>query len=439
MEYKKGNSFLIKSWPRAFLHIDADAFFASCEQALNPNLKGLPVITGAERGIVSAASYEAKDLGIGRGIPLWEVRKICPDAIILPSDYESYSLISTRMFDIMRRFVPVVEEYSIDEGFADLTGMRRPLHCSYHEIGRRIKEQIEVELGITVSVGIAPTKSLAKIAANIQKPSGLTVVPGSLIENLLEKTPINKVWGFGESTTSYLKRFGIKTAYDFTLKSKYWVKQHLNKTGLEIWNELRGQAVYDIADEKHEKYKSISKTKTFTPPSTQRNYLLGQMIRNLESACIKARRHNLVSDRLVIYLRQQNFQSSGIEIKLDRASNSSLLMTSSLKKAFKQIWAPGTPYRSTGVVLSNLKADNKIQESLFTDKVKVIKMEQLTNVIDIINNKFGKHTLHQASSLSVNFTSRGNREAKSSKWQNLLKGENYRQHLYIPRWSIKAN
>jgi len=439
MEYKKGNNFLIKSWPRAFLHIDADAFFASCEQALNPNLKGLPVITGAERGIVSAASYEAKDLGIQRGVPLWEVKKICPDAIILPSDYESYSLISTRMFDIMRRFVPTVEEYSIDEGFADLTGMRRPLHRSYHEIGRLIKEQIETELGITVSVGIAPTKSLAKLAANIQKPSGLTVVPGNLIENLLIKIPINKVWGFGESTSSYLKKFGIKTAYDFTLKSKSWVKQHLNKTGLEIWKELRGQAVYDIENNVHSEYKSISKTKTFTPPSSNRDYILAQLIRNLESACIKARRHSLVSDKLIIYLRQQNFQSTGIEIKLDRANNSSLLMTNALKKAFRQIWSPGSLYRSTGVVLSNLKADNQIQESLFTDKAKVIKMEQLTNVIDIINNKFGKHTLHQASSLSVNFNSRGDREAKSSKWQGLFKGENYRQHLYIPRWSIKVN
>lgn len=343
------------------------------------------------------------------------------------------------MFSIMRRFVPIVEEYSIDEAFSDLTGMRRPLNCSYHEIGRRIKEQIETDLGITVSIGIAPTKSLAKLAANLQKPSGLTVVPGRLIENLLQKIPLNKIWGFGESTTNYLKKFGLKTAYDFTLKDKNWVKQHLNKTGLEIWKELRGEMIYEISNETHEKYKSISKTKTFTPPSNKRDYILGQLIRNLESACIKARRHNLVSNKLIIYLRQQNFQSFGVEIKLDKTTNSSLLITPSLKKVFKKVWQPNIMYRSTGVILSNLKANNKIQESLFTDKIKVIKMEQLTNVIDIINNKFGKHTLHQAASLQVNFTSRGNGEAKSNKWTELLKGENYRQHIYLPRWSIKAN
>jgi DNA polymerase IV len=439
MEYKKGNNFLIKPWPRAWLHLDADAFFASCEQALNPTLKGKPVITGAERGIVSAASYEAKDLGIGRGIPLWEVKKICPDAVILPSDYESYSLISTRMFGIMRRFVPIVEEYSIDEAFADLTGMRRPLHCSYHEIGRRIKEQIETELGITVSVGIAPTKSLAKIAANLQKPSGLTVIPGQLIENLLQQTSLNKVWGFGDSTTNYLSKLGLSTAYDFAIKNKSWVNQHMNKSGLEIWNELRGHSVYDINTEKKHKYKSISKMKTFTPSSSSYNYLLGQIIRNLESACIKARRHGLVSKRLVVYLREQNFKSIGLEVKLDRATNSALLITPILKKAFKKIYQLGTTYRTTGVVMNFLQTDNNVQESLFSDKVKITKMELLTNVVDIVNNKFGKHTLHQAASLPINQTSRGNRERKSEKWKELFKGENYRQHLYLPRWSIKVN
>jgi DNA polymerase-4/DNA polymerase V len=101
---------LLRSWPRAIVHLDADAFFASCEQAIHPEYRGKPVITGKERGIVAAASYEAKRLGIGRGTPLWEVKKICPEAIIVPSDYETYSLFSKRMFEIMRRFTSDVEE-----------------------------------------------------------------------------------------------------------------------------------------------------------------------------------------------------------------------------------------------------------------------------------------------------------------------------------------
>src|SRR5512135_3459873 len=114
----------IRSYPRAILHVDGDSFFASCEVAKNPALRGKPVITGKERGIVSAASYEAKARGVKRGMNLREARAVCPDAIILPSDYETYSLFSERMYTIVRRYTPAVEEYSIDECFADLTGLR---------------------------------------------------------------------------------------------------------------------------------------------------------------------------------------------------------------------------------------------------------------------------------------------------------------------------
>jgi DNA polymerase-4/DNA polymerase V len=117
----------LRSFARAIVHIDADAFFASCEQAVNPKLKGKPVVTGKERGIASAVSYEAKARGVKRGMTIREVQQLCPDAIHLPSDYETYSLFSQRMFAIVRRYTPDVEEYSVDECFCDLTGLRRPL------------------------------------------------------------------------------------------------------------------------------------------------------------------------------------------------------------------------------------------------------------------------------------------------------------------------
>src|SRR3989344_5261232 len=156
----KSGPLTISSWPRAILHIDGDAFFASCEQALHPEYRGLPVITGKERGIVAAASYEAKAKGVSRGVPLWQVKKICPEAIIVPSDYETYSLFSKRMFQIMRRFTSQVEEYSIDEGFADIPGLRRPMHASYEGIARQMQATIQNELGLTVSVGLSLSKVL---------------------------------------------------------------------------------------------------------------------------------------------------------------------------------------------------------------------------------------------------------------------------------------
>ena len=169
----------LHSLPRAFVHIDCDAFFASVEQALNPELKGRPVITGKERGIAAAMSYEAKRLGVTRGMRLFEIRKLCPQAVLLPSDYETYSLYSKRLYAILRRFTPDIEEYSIDEAFAELSGLRRIYRTSYEQIALKIKETAEKELGITVSVGLSLTKSLAKICSKQNKPSGFTCV-GSL-------------------------------------------------------------------------------------------------------------------------------------------------------------------------------------------------------------------------------------------------------------------
>jgi DNA polymerase-4/DNA polymerase V len=168
----------LHAFPRAIVHIDGDAFFASSEQSRRPQLQGRPVVTGKERGIAASLSYEAKALGVTRGMRIAEIRKVCPEAAILPSDYETYSLLSKRFFAIMRRFTPDVEEYSIDECFCDLTGLRRPLRMSYLQIAERMKKALEAELGFTFSVGLAPNKVVAKIASKWQKPSGLTAISG---------------------------------------------------------------------------------------------------------------------------------------------------------------------------------------------------------------------------------------------------------------------
>jgi len=143
--------FSLHNWPRAIIHVDGDAFFTSCEEAIHPEIKGKPIITGGERGIVACASYAAKALGIQRGVPLHEAKRIFPSLIVLPSDYETHSLFSRRMFNIMRRFTPQVEEYSIDEAFADLTGMRRALQGSYETITSKIQAEIARDLGVSPS------------------------------------------------------------------------------------------------------------------------------------------------------------------------------------------------------------------------------------------------------------------------------------------------
>jgi DNA polymerase-4/DNA polymerase V len=154
--------------------------------------------------------------------------------VILPSDYETYSLLSKRFFAIVRRYTPDVEEYSIDECFADLTGLRRPLKMSYLQIAERIKKELDAELGFTFSVGLAPNKVVAKIASKWAKPSGLTAIPGRELHRYLAKLPVQNVWGIGPNTTAFLRKHDIQTALEFAQRPEAWVKKYLSKPFFHI-------------------------------------------------------------------------------------------------------------------------------------------------------------------------------------------------------------
>ncbi len=428
----------LRSWPRAILHLDADAFFASVEQAVHPELKGKPIVTGAERGIVSAASYEAKALGVQRGVSLTEAAQRCPQLIMVPSDYETYGLFSKRLFAIVRRFTPDVEEYSIDECFADLTGLRRTFPGDgYQGIAKQIQAAVLQELDIGVSVGISLTKSLAKLCSKFRKPRGFTAVPGSLIHILLERTPLEKVWGFGPNTVAKLHKLGCKTALDFVRKPRFFAEDHLGKVGVDIWSELRGEAVYPLVTTPKTDYASISKHKTFSPASSDPDYLFAQAVRNLESACIKARRYDLATSRLVLCLRQQDFRSIGCEARVSRPTNSPLDLAPVLRTLFEKIYRPGVLYRASGVVLSALQSAHPAQGDLFEDPIRVEKTLALNDAIDDLGARFGKHTVFMSSGLFLGNTPQtratsGRRGGTSWRASAQLPGETSRKHLRIP-------
>ena len=430
----------ISSWPRAILHLDADAFFASCEQAMHPELKGKPVITGKERGIVAAASYEAKARGVKRGMRLSEVKKVCPDAVLLPSDYETYSLFSLRMFEIIRRFSPDVEEYSIDEAFVDLTGLRRSFHGSYGIIAEKMQKSVEKELGITVSVGVSLSKVLAKIGSKHNKPNGLTLIPGRDIHLYLDKLPVEKVWGIGPNTTAFLGKFGITTALQFARKDEAFIRKYLSKPYQEIWHELNGRSAYPVVTEAKQTYQSISKTKTFTPPSNDATFVFAQLSKNLENACIKARRYKLSAARIIVFLRRQDFKDSGVEIKLSSPTAYPANLFSALREGFNSIYNSRELYRQTGIVLAGLVSEENIQRSLFDDIVKIEKLEKIYKAVDSLSERFGKHTIQHASSMPAKLQAQheGDRGDSPQRKENLFKGEDRRQRLGLPVLNIKV-
>ncbi len=424
--------FNIHSWPRAILHVDGDAFFASCEEVIHPELRGRPLITGGERGIVACANYPAKKFGVQRGVTLREAKTLCPELIILPSDYETYSLFSRRMFNIVRRFTPQVEEYSIDEAFADLTGMRRALRASYDQIALKIKNEIQGELGLTVSVGLSITKVLAKAASKHRKPDGLTLIPGREIPDYLRELPVEKVWGIGRATTEYLRKMGIRTALQFASLPEEIIRKRFTKPGEELWRELRGESVYPVSAEEKSTYASICKSKTFAPPTNNPAYLFAHLLRNFESACMKARRYFLAPKKIIVFLRKNDFDSVGNEAKLSRPSVYPLEMAQLLRELFDSVYDPKDIYRSTGAVLLDLAPDRNVQYSLFEEPMRAENIRKLYKATDIVNGKFGKHTLHLGGAHLIDQFGKGRRGEPTEREKVRFLGETKRKHLGLP-------
>ena len=425
---------LLRSYPRAIIHIDADSFFASCEQAVNPNLKGKPLITGRERGIASAVSKEAKKLGIKRGMSIKEIEEVCPGIIHVPSDYETYSLFSRRMFEIVRRHTNIIEEYSIDECFAEITGLRRSKRKSYEDIAESIRLELEMELGITFSLGLAPTKVVAKIGSKWNKPSGHCAIPGKKLHHFLKDVPAEDVWGIGPQTTKFLKNHKIETALDFARQSKNWIDTNVTKPHREIWYELNGKSVLEIQTEEHTSYKSISKTKTFTPASNNRVHVFSQLSKNIENACIKARRYNLSTDKVYVLLRTKDYRHYGLELKLSRSTSMPNEIISVVDENFERVFRKEEKYRLTGIVLTNLQDNTYTQTDLFGDSVKADNMKKVYAEIDKIDKKHGKHTVYLGTSHKTlkGKQYEGERNDAPRRSQELFKGEGPRKRLGLP-------
>ncbi len=426
------------------MHMDADAFFASCEQAINPSLKGKPVVTGKERNIVAAASYEAKALGISRGVALWEAKKMCPALVVLPSDYETYCIFSKRMFDIFRRYTPTVEEYSIDEAFGELTGLRRLYHASYKEIAQRVQNDIHKELGITVSVGVSVTKTLAKLAAKKRKPAGFMSINAKEHLEVLRGLPVENIWNIGANTAELLRRYGLGDSYDFAVAEEKLLSKILHKPGLQVWHEINGRSVFPVCVDEKTSYQSISKVKTFAPPSGEKEFVFAQLLRNVEGACIKARRYSLAPKKIIIFLREKDFRTKGAEAVLSRPSAFPLELAGTVRKVFEPLFKKGYLYRSTGVVLTDLYPNKPTQRSLFENPLQLEKMTRIYGVVDELRLKYGKYVVHQGSALNaldIQFDEKMRRSSRNSvadRKTNLLKGETKRRRLPLPLLKIKV-
>lgn len=391
---------IYEPFPRAFLHVDGDSFFVACELASRPDLKGLPVVTGLEKGIVSAMSPEAKKHGITRAMRLSDAKKLCPGLITLSSQFHVYERYSQRMVAILKRYTKKVEAYSVDECFVDITELAEELHMSYREIAERIKRDLESELGIIFSVGVSITKTLAKIASGFKKPSGLTIVPGNEIDAFLNQVSIDSVWGIGRRTAVLLHKWGITTAFQFTVKEASWVRSFFSKPCQEIHQELQGIKVFSLHDGSHREYQSTSRTRTFSKPSQDESYVFAELVRNVEQVCKTLRSRGMFAKKVNIFLKTQQFTYEMVDFELPYAAATPREIMHYLRLHFNKLFQKGIVYRATGVTVSQLTLFRETSLNLFNESEKFTMTDTLYRSLDKIQHKYGASLVWLGSSVN---------------------------------------
>jgi DNA polymerase-4 len=296
--------------PRTILHVDLDAFFASVEQRDRPELRGKPVAVGLggsnDRGVVSAASYEARVFGVHSAMPIRTARRLCPDCIFVPVDGAKYQRVSREVMAILRRFTPMVEPISIDEAFLDVTASRA-LFGDGEALGRRIKSAIRDELQLTISVGVASTKLVAKIASELRKPDGLVVVEPGSEALFLAPLPIARLWGVGPSTATALRDFGVATIGDLQVLDRSALVRRFGKHGASLVDRAHGVDPDPVDDP--DSAKSVGHEHTFDEDTTDPEVLERTLLAMAEGVSGRLRHAGLKAGTITVKIRDSGFHT----------------------------------------------------------------------------------------------------------------------------------
>jgi DNA polymerase-4 len=368
-----------------------DAFFAAVEQRDDPSLRGKPLLIGHDgpRGVVATASYEARPFGCHSAQPMAVARRLCPHAVVLPVRMDAYRRASDRMFAILDEFAPAVEPLRIDEAFCDLTGTERALGDA-PAVARLLKDRIRRELKLTASVGLAPNKFLAKLASDMDKPDGLTVISTADIDRLLPPLPVTKLWGIGRATAERLRTLGVRTVGELRAAPEELLRRVLGSEADRYARLARGLDDRPVVPDRGAK--SIGHEKTFekdvTDPARIREVLLGQV----EHVGVRRRRHGLVARGVSLKLRFGDFQTISRSATLPAPTDATAELWAAARDLFDR-W-PVQPVRLIGVTAERLSADGAGQLDLFADPARE-RQRRLDAVADQINQRFGTRAIRR--------------------------------------------
>ncbi|MBI4261866.1 MAG: DNA polymerase IV [Actinobacteria bacterium] len=291
------------------LHVDLDAFYAAVEVLKDPSLHGKPVLVGGtgNRGVVASASYEARAQGVASAMPMVRARRLCPQAVVLPPDFEAYRAHSNRFREVLLSYTPVVEPIALDEAFLDVGGAAL-LFGEPVAIGARIRRDVRAELGITCSVGVAPTKFVAKLASEAAKPDGLVHVPVGEVPGFLARLPVRALWGAGERTAETLDRLGVRTVGELAAVSPAILERVLGEAAARTLSELaHGIDPRDVVP--YEAPKSISHEETFEADQSEEETILREVLALSRRVAARLREDGYRARTVVLKVRLANFST----------------------------------------------------------------------------------------------------------------------------------
>lgn len=384
---------------------DCNNFFVSCERVFSPNLNSRPVVVLSNNdGCVVSRSNEAKALGIKMGVPLYQIKELIEkeNVAVFSSNYTLYGDMSHRIHQTLRGMVPSVEVYSIDEAFLDLRGVSG----DFDTLAKQLSFTCRRNTGIPVSVGIAPTKTLAKIASKLCKQypklrGGCYMHRPQDIEKVLRKLPVEEVWGIGRRYSKILNGKGVQTAYEFTLLPENWIRKTMSINGVRTWKELRGESCIDFIEQPPKK-QQITVSRSFAKEITDFEELSEQVSLFTSMACGKLRKQESVCGEAIVFIltnlyredRPQQYESQ--IIMFPSATDSLIEINRSILRTLASLFKKGYAYKKAGVILSEI-SDKATSQFVLFDPIDHSKHDKIMQTIDNINSHQGYQRVSLAS------------------------------------------
>ena len=383
---------------RKILHVDMDAFFVSVEEVLDPSLKGKPVVVGGDpegRGVVAAASYAARGYGIHSAMPIAQAKRLCPHAIFLGGSHRRYSEYSAKVFEILKRYSPLVEPMSLDEAFVDLTGCER-LHGPVLKSAEKIRNEILEELGLNASIGIASNKLLAKIASAYCKPNGMLWIAPGMEQRFLAPLPVRRIPGIGPKGEAELRRMGIKSVGDLARLPLELLEEAYGKWGVSLYRKARGISGSPVTSETEDP-RSISRETTLEMDSADPIFLESTLSYLTEKVAGPLRENKLFAGTVTLKLRYSDFKTvtRSKTLEMPTAKDHTLFKTG--VGLFRKLFTYGARVRLIGIAFTSLTATPYRQEDLFDPKGGQC-WDGLYQGIDRIRHKYGFRAILRATS-----------------------------------------